>query len=84
MGARYADLTADLAARAAGAPRQLGGEALVALLDRLGAGRGQTESLSQLSTKARSTASPEALTAVAGELFRWRSAIASVARTPPA
>ena len=76
MGRRYADLTADLAARAVGAPRGLGGEALVALLDRLGARRRLADTLSELVALAPTTPTPQRLVEVAQRLFDWRQAMA--------
>jgi hypothetical protein len=75
MGGRYAELTADLAARAVGAPRALGAEALTAFLDRLGAARRQPQSFSELGIEARMARTPEALVDVARRLRRWRLAI---------
>jgi hypothetical protein len=72
LGGRYADLTADLAARAVGAPRGLGGEPLAALLDRLGARRGLGTSLTTLESEARSASSAVRLVAAADQMFRWR------------
>jgi hypothetical protein len=72
MGGRYADLTRDLAARAVGAPRDLGGEALTAFLDRLGAQRGATDRLGELTVLARTAPDRARLIAVAEKLFRWR------------
>lgn len=83
MGGRYADLTAELAARAVGAPRGLGGEALVAFLDRLGAARGLTETLSELAIQARMAPTAERLTLVAQRLFRWRASMSGTSRSAP-
>ena len=57
LGGRYADLSAGLAAGAVGAPRGLGGEALAALLDRLGVRRRLPKSFSALESDARVAAS---------------------------
>ena len=84
MGGRYADLTADLAARAVGAPRGLGGEALVAFLDRLGARRRPADTLAELGVQARMAPSPERLVEVARRLFDWRLAMTGAAATTTA
>ncbi len=75
MAGRYAELTADLAARAVGAPRGMGGETLVAFLDRLGAQRRLPEPLSELAIQARMARTAETAAAAAGRLFRWRVAM---------
>jgi hypothetical protein len=75
MGGRYADLTADLTARAVGAPRGLGGQALTAFLDRLSARRGLPDSLSELAIQARMARTSEAVEAAARRLFEWRLAL---------
>jgi hypothetical protein len=72
LGGRYAELTAELAARAVGAPRGLGGEALAAFLDRLGARRRLPRSFSDLETEARLTPTPARLVGAAEQLYRWR------------
>ena len=72
MGGRYADLTRDLAARAVGAPRDLGADDLTRFLDRLGAQRGAIDGLGELTTLARVAPDRARLTAVAQKLFRWR------------
>lgn len=82
MGGRFADLTADLTARAVGAPRGLGGEALVAFLDRLGAARRQSETLSELGIQARMARTPEGLVAVTRKLFRWRLMMTGTRASP--
>ncbi len=84
MGGRYADLTADLTARAVGAPRGLGGEALVAFLDRLGARRRPADSLAELGIQARMAPTPESLTEVARRLFDWRLAMTGAAASATA
>jgi hypothetical protein len=72
LGGRYADLTADLAARAAGAPRGLGGEALAGFLDRLSVRRRFLRTFSELERDARTTADPAHLVTAAEALYRWR------------
>jgi len=72
MGAPYAALTRQLAARAVGAPRDLADDDLTALLDRLGAQRGAADSLGHLGALAGLARDRERLTAVAMSLFRWR------------
>jgi len=83
LGGRYADLTADLAARAVGAPRGLGGEALAAFLDRLGARRRLPRSFSALESEARVTPSADRLVATAEQLHRWRLELTGEALDPP-
>lgn len=83
LGGRYADLTADLAARAVGAPRGLGGEALAAFLDRLGARRRLPRSFSALESEARVTATADRLVSTAGRLYRWRRELTGEALDPP-
>jgi hypothetical protein len=75
MGGRYAELTTALAARAVGAPRALGGEALVAFLDRLGARARLDPPLSELAIQARMVQTPERLLAVARRLHAWREGL---------
>jgi hypothetical protein len=72
LGGRYADLSADLAARAVGAPRGLGGEALAALLDRLGARRRLPRTFSDLEVEARVAPDTVRLVAASERLYRWR------------
>ena len=72
MGGRYADLTADVAAKAVGAPRELTGDALTRFLDRLGSRRGAADSLAALGALARTAPDRMRLVAVALRLFRWR------------
>lgn len=84
LGGRYADLTADLAGRAAGAPRGLGGEALAAFLDRLGARRRLPQPFSDLEAQARFAPSAAGLVGAAGRLYRWRLALTGSALDPPA
>jgi hypothetical protein len=84
LGGRYADLTADFAARAVGAPRGLGGEALAAFLDRLSARRRLPRSFSALESEARLTPSADRLVATAEQLHRWRLELTGEALDPPA
>jgi hypothetical protein len=72
LGGRYADLTADLAARAIGAPRGLGGEALAAFLDRLSARRRLREPFSAQEREARLAPDTARLVAAAEQLYHWR------------
>ena len=82
MGGRFADLTADLTARAVGAPRGLGGEPLVAFLDRLGVARRQCEILSELGIQARMARTSDGLVAVTRRLFQWRLAMTGTRAAP--
>ncbi|HXV01857.1 MAG TPA: hypothetical protein VG166_15285 [Caulobacteraceae bacterium] len=75
MGAPYADLTRDLAAKAVGAPRGLPPEALSAFLDRVGARRGLADTLGSLSLLARAAPDRARLIAVAARLHQWRTEI---------
>lgn len=72
MAPRYADLTADLAARALRTPRVLSGERLVAFLDRLSLRRGLAETFSDLAAAAGRARTPEAAADAARRLYRWR------------
>lgn len=72
MGAPYAVLTRELAARAVGAPRDLNTDALTAFLDRLGAKRSGGETLSSLTLLAGAASDRTRLTAVAKRLYDWR------------
>jgi hypothetical protein len=72
LGGRYGDIVRDLAARAVGAPRDLGGEALVAFLDRLAQQRGAHDRLGFLSVQARAAPDRERLVATARKLHQWR------------
>ena len=83
MGGRYADLTAELAARSVGAPRGLAGGALTAFLDRLGARRGLPRAFSDLAMDARSTPTAEQMTEAARRLFVWRLALVGAAAAVP-
>jgi hypothetical protein len=86
MGGRYAELTAELTARTVGVPRGLGGEALVAFLDRLGARRRPADTLAELGILARMAPTPDRLVDIACRLFDWRMAMiggASIRATSP-
>ena len=83
LGGRYADLTADLAARAVGAPRGLGGDALAAFLDRLGARRRLPSAFSDLERDARVAPNPARLVAAAEQLHRWRLELTEPPETGP-
>lgn len=75
MGAPYAVLTAEIAAKAVGAPRDLSGDSLMRFLDRLGAQRGATDTLTDLEAQARLTQDRGRMIALAGRLYRWRLSI---------
>lgn len=72
MAPAYALLTQKAAAKALGAPRELAGEALTAFLDRMGAQRGQTDTLSGMTAEAARVNGRAGLTALAERLYRWR------------
>jgi hypothetical protein len=72
MGAGYAHLTRTLAARAAGAPRDLGAGQLDALLDRFGKTRAGGASFSELAGEAGRARDVPALMAAASKLYQWR------------
>jgi hypothetical protein len=72
MGGPYAELTAELAAKAAGAPDERPGEDLAGVLDRLGAQRGAGERFSDLRRAAREARSVSDMLTAAGRLRRWR------------
>lgn len=72
MGGRYAALTRDLAAKAVGAPRDLGEEDLTRLLDRLGSRRGATDTLGYLTVMARVARDRAHLMDAARRLYHWR------------
>ncbi|HEY3797387.1 MAG TPA: hypothetical protein VGL58_03470 [Caulobacteraceae bacterium] len=72
MAPRYAALTRDAAARAVGAPKDLGGEALDQFLNRIGARAGAGESFTALSAEAGHVRDRAGLAAVAQKLYRWR------------
>lgn len=83
MGAPYAALTAELAAKAVGAPRDLTGDALIAFLDRLGVQRGQADTFTALDSQARLTQDPGRMLAVARRLYHWRLAMTREGGKPP-
>ena len=72
MAPRYADLTRKAAAKAVGAPAGLAGDDLTDFLDRLGQGRGLSETLADLSAQAAQVRGRPALAALAQRLYRWR------------
>jgi hypothetical protein len=72
MGAPYAVLTRELAAKAVGAPRDLAPDALTAFLDRLGAQRGAADTLGSLTLLAGAAPDRARLEAVARKLYHWR------------
>ncbi len=75
MGAPYAALTAEIAAKAVGAPRDLTGEPLTRFLDRLGVQRGATDAFSDLETRARITRDAGHMVQIARRLYKWRQAM---------
>ena len=75
MGAPYAALTAEIAAKAVGAPRDLTGEPLNRFLDRLGAQRGEADTFSDLETRARVAQDAGRMVQVARRLYQWRLAM---------
>jgi hypothetical protein len=72
MAPAYAALTREAAARAVGAPRDLGSEQLDALLDRLGAANGASFKFSALAREAQGANTNADLMEVARRLHRWR------------
>ena len=72
MAPAYAALTRDAAARAVGAPRDLGEDQLSALLDRLGARHGLEVRFSSLAAEAAAAKTNVELMSVARRLFQWR------------
>jgi len=72
MAPAYAALTREAAARAVGAPRDLGEDQLDALLDRLGAARGLEDRYSSLAAEAAAAKTNAELMSVARRLFQWR------------
>jgi hypothetical protein len=86
MGGRYAELTADLAARAVGAPRGLDEAALTAFLDRLAAGKASggeapADTLAELGLQSRMAQSTARMLALARRLRTWRLAVTGEAAT---
>lgn len=75
MGGPYADLTAELAAKASGAPGELAGEDLARALDRLAAQRGANERFEDLRRAAGEARSVSDMLSAAGRLHRWRVAL---------
>ena len=75
MGAPYALLTAEIAAKAVGAPRDLTGEPLTQFLDRLGAQRGAVDTYRELESQARLAQEPGRMAATARRLYLWRLAM---------
>ncbi|MBV8684570.1 MAG: hypothetical protein JO111_16975 [Caulobacteraceae bacterium] len=71
MGGPYADLTAELAAKATGAPNELTDEDL----DRMASQRGASERLADLRNAARDARSLPEMLSAAGRLRRWRLAL---------
>ena len=72
MAPAYAALTREAAARAVGAPRDLGPEQLDALLDRLGAANGASDRFSALAAEAGAAKTNAELMSVAERLHHWR------------
>ena len=75
MGGPYAALTAEIAARAVGAPRDLTGEPLTRFLDRLGVQRGEADAFSELERQSRLAADSSQLITIARRLYLWRLAM---------
>ena len=75
MGAPYALLTAEIAAKAVGAPRDLTGEPLTQFLDRLGVQRGEVDTITALESQARLAQDPGRMVATARRLYQWRLAM---------
>ena len=72
MAPAYAVLSREAAARAVGAPRDLGDDQMDALLDRLGAARGLEDRYSSLAADAAAAKTNAELINVARRLFHWR------------
>jgi hypothetical protein len=72
MAPAYAALTREAAARAVGAPRDLGAAQLDALLDRLGRTNGASFAFSALAAEAEGARTNTDLMEVARRLHRWR------------
>jgi hypothetical protein len=75
MGGPYADLTAELAAKASGAPGELSGEDLARALDHLAVQRGASGRFEDLRRAAHDARSVPDLLSAAGRLHRWRLAL---------
>ena len=72
MGAGYAVLTRNLAARAVGAPRDLNDDQMDALLDRLGRAKDIDAAFSDLEREAREARDVAGLMTAARKLHQWR------------
>ncbi len=72
MAGAYAALNREAAARAVGAPRDLGEDQLDGLLDRLGAARGLQDRYSSLAAEAAAARTNAELMSVARRLYQWR------------
>jgi hypothetical protein len=75
MGGPYADLTAELAAKASGAPSELAGEDLARALDRLAAQRGASGRFEDLRRAAGEARSVSDMLSAASRLHCWRLAL---------
>ena len=80
MAAGYAEMTAQIAARAVGAPHELTGQAQRRFLDRLGRRRGLTNSLDDLTLRAATAQTPARALEIAQQLHAWRTALFSGTR----
>lgn len=72
MATPYAQLSRDAVARAVGAPRDLDGDQLEALLDRMGAERKAAERFSGLAAEARAVRTHAELMRSARRIFDWK------------
>lgn len=72
MALPYAHLVRELVARAVGAPRELSPDQLEAFLDRVGASRGVTDKIADMTGQTASVGTPHALGALAQRLHQWR------------
>ncbi|HWF00721.1 MAG TPA: DUF4350 domain-containing protein [Caulobacteraceae bacterium] len=72
MAARYAQLTVELSARAAGLPRDLEPAGQRRLLDRIGERRDALDSLEALCLSAATCQTPQRAAEIGMRLFRWR------------
>ena len=72
MTLRYAYTTRNMAARAVGAPKDLSGSELNALLDRLTRAGGPTPALQELCDEAAGAQSRSDMMDIAAKLYRWR------------